>query len=60
MKEPFCWWFLITSVVPLTIYSDSPPLVEGDHLVQAFVNLFFFAHVLVEVQFIGYKFGLKG
>ena len=42
MKEPFCWWFLITSVVPLTIYPDSPPLVEGDNLVQAFVNLFFF------------------
>ena len=26
---------LKTSVVPLTIYPDSPPLVEGDHLVQA-------------------------
>ena len=24
-----------TSVVPLAIYQDSPPLVEGDHLVQA-------------------------
>ena len=24
-----------TSVVPLAIYPDSPPLVEGDHLVQA-------------------------
>ena len=31
----FCWWFLKTSVVPLVIYPDSPPLVEGDHLVQA-------------------------
>ena len=35
LKELFCWWFLKTSVVPLTIYPDSPPLVEGDHLVQA-------------------------
>ena len=30
-----CWWFLKTSVVPLAIYPDSPPLVERDHLVQA-------------------------
>ena len=29
LKEPFCWWFLKTSVVPLTIFPDSPPLVEG-------------------------------
>ena len=29
------WWFLKTSVVPLAIYPDSPPLVEGDHLLQA-------------------------
>ena len=35
LKEPFCWWFLKTSVVPLIIYPDSPLLVEGDHLVQA-------------------------
>ena len=35
LKEPFCCWFLKTSVVPLAIYPDSPPLVEGDHLVQA-------------------------
>ena len=35
LKEPFCWWFLKTSVVPLAIYPDSPQLVEGDHLVQA-------------------------
>ena len=33
LKELFCW-FLKTSVVPLTIFPDSPPLVEGDHLVQ--------------------------
>ena len=35
LKEPFCWWFLKTSVVPLAIYPDSPSLVEGAHLVQA-------------------------
>ena len=86
LKELFCWWFLKTSVVPLTTYPDSPPLVEGDHLVQAlwfvvvplaiyldsqplvegkilykpldFVNTFFFARVLVKVQFLGYNFGL--
>ena len=85
----FVGGFLKTSVVPLTIYQDSLPLVEGDHLVQAlwfvvaplaifpdspplvegkilykpcgFVDpFFFFTRVLVEVQFLGYKFGLKG
>ena len=35
LKELFCWWFLKTSVVPLAIYLDSPPLGEGDHLEQA-------------------------
>ena len=87
LEEPFCWWFLKTSVVPLAIYPNSLPLVEGDHLVQAlwfvvaplaifpdspplvegkilykpcdFVDVFF-ARVLVEVQFLGYKIGLKG
>ena len=34
LKELFCWLFLKTSVVPLTIFPDSSPLVEGDHLVQ--------------------------
>ena len=35
LKEPFCWWFLKTSVVSLAIFPDSPPLVEEDHPVQA-------------------------
>ena len=35
LKELCCCWFLKTSVVSLAIYPDSPPLVEGDHLVQA-------------------------
>ena len=49
-------------MVPLAIFSDSPPLVEGKILYKPcdFVDPFFFAHVLVEVQFLGYKFGLKG
>ena len=49
-------------MVPLTIYLDSPPLVEGKILYKPcdFVDPFFFACVLVEMQFLGYKFGLKG
>ena len=49
-------------MVPLAIFPDSPPLVEGKILYKPcdFVDLFFFARVLVEVQFLGYKFGLKG
>ena len=49
-------------MVPLAIFPDSPPLVEGKILYKPcdFVDPFFFTHVLVEVQFLGYKFGLKG
>ena len=49
-------------MVPLAIFPDSPPLVEGKILYKPcdFIDLFFFAHVLVEVQFLGYKFSLKG
>ena len=49
-------------MVPLTIFLDSPLLVEGKILYKPcdFVDPFFFARVLVEVQFLGYKFGLKG
>ena len=49
-------------VAPLAIFPDSPPLVEGKILYKPcdFVDLFFSARALVEVQFLGYKFGLKG
>ena len=50
-------------MVPLAIYPDSPPLVEGKILYKPcdFVGPgFFFTCVLVEVQFLGYKFCLKG
>ena len=48
-------------MVPLAIFPDSPPLVEGKILYKPcdFVDLVFFARVLVEVQFLGYKFGLN-
>ena len=43
LKEPFCWWFLKNSVVPLAIFPDSPPLVEGKLLYKpcGFVDPFF-------------------
>ena len=49
-------------MVPLAIFPDSPPLMEEKILYKPcdFVDLFFFARVLVEVYFLGYKFGLKG
>ena len=48
-------------MVPLAIFPDSPPLVEGKILYKPcdFVDPFF-ARVLVEVQFLGNRFGLKG
>ena len=49
-------------MVTLAIFPDSPLIVEGKILYKPcdFVDPFFFARVLVEVQFLGYKFGLKG
>ena len=49
-------------MVPLAIFPDSPPLVEGNILCKPcdFVDPFFLRRVLVEVQFLGYQFGLKG
>ena len=50
-------------MVPLAIFPDSPPLVEGKILYKPcdFVDPFFsLMNVLVKVQFLGYKFGLKG
>ena len=49
-------------MVPLAILLDSPPLVVGKFLYKPcdFVDPFFFTRVLVEVQFLDYKFGLKG
>ena len=66
-------------MAPLAIFSDSPPLVERDHLVQALcfvvvpLAIFSDSPPLVEgkilykpcdfvdpLQFLGYKFGLKG
>ena len=49
-------------MVPLAIFPDSPSIVEGKILYKScdFVDPFFFARVLGEVQFFGYKFGLKG
>ena len=50
-------------MVPLTIFPYSPPLVEGNLILHKpcdFVDPFFYVRVLVEVQFLGYKFGLKG
>ena len=49
-------------MVPLAVFPDFPPLVEGKILYKPcdFVDPVFFAGVLVKVQFLGYKFGLKG
>ena len=43
LKESFYWWFLKTSVVPLAIFPNSPPLVEGKILCELcdFVDPFF-------------------